>query len=271
MKTILAATDLSPASHAATYHATQLAKALGARVHLVNVYNDPLPPGTESGAWVVLVGTREREQEVVMRQELKRLRTDAAIEVDGRIAGGGTESSIIDEAKKVGADLIVIGRKKEKSNLFGSTATHLLRKTETPVLLVPEGLVYQPPKHIVLAVDFLELVSPQTIAALRNIVSVFDASLQVIHIDKKGGDLNSGETAAKLQLGEALASLDYFYDRIESDDVERGILDFAASHPCELLVMIHHPHGLLHEMFRARHTKTISEEIAVPLLVLRGG
>jgi putative NIF3 family GTP cyclohydrolase 1 type 2 len=128
---------------------------------------------------------------------------------------------------------------------------------------------FTPPKNIVLAVDFEEVVYHKNLDALRQVVNQFDAALSVLHVEKKEAGLSWGEVSVKMQLTKAMSKLNYTFEKIENDNTEQGILSFVSSHPTDMLAMIAHQHSFLARLFRNIHTPSVSFQIHLPLLVLK--
>jgi nucleotide-binding universal stress UspA family protein len=70
----------------------------------------------------------------------RKVPATASIRVEARITTGDPSRGILDIASEVNADLIVMGvppRSRLDEVLFGSTLRALLRRSKTPVLVVP--------------------------------------------------------------------------------------------------------------------------------------
>jgi hypothetical protein len=133
---------------------------------------------------------------------------------------------------------------------------------------VPDKTSFAPIKHVVLASDFDMITNVSCFNPLFKIVQKFDASVQVFHVRKKGVDLSAAELPGKIQLGRAFSKISFLYQDVEDEDVEHGILHFIQSHPSDLLVMVAHHHNIFERIFGTVHTRSISFEAKLPLLVL---
>lgn len=141
-KTILAAIDLSEASGAILRQAREFAAALGARVWVLHVADpDPAFVGREVDPEVMRDDVaREYRRE---HQELQRLSQglrDAGVESTALLVQGSTAETILEEAGRLKADMIVIGSYGKggvRRLLFGSTSEDVLQSANVPVLVVP--------------------------------------------------------------------------------------------------------------------------------------
>jgi nucleotide-binding universal stress UspA family protein len=134
------ATDLSPASHAATDTALELARTFGARLLAISVI-DPgslrLPGGRFSARVDQVRAERERyAQELVARGRAQ------GVSVDFLVWEGDPGESIVDAAQSEGADMIVVGshgRGTVGRFLIGSVSDYVVRQASCPVLVVRLG------------------------------------------------------------------------------------------------------------------------------------
>jgi nucleotide-binding universal stress UspA family protein len=144
-RTLLCPTDLSPTGGAAVRTAYELAGP-SATVHLLHVV-EPLVPA------FAIDGTRLPRVEDPVQQEATDRRIRAALRdgvperalatgVRTRLSvrrGIGVATEVLEEARRVGADVIVIGthgRSALARALMGSVAAEVLRRAEVEVVLV---------------------------------------------------------------------------------------------------------------------------------------
>ncbi|HEY0667886.1 MAG TPA: universal stress protein [Sphingobacteriaceae bacterium] len=259
MKTILVPIDFSPLSRAASEYASYFAKITGAEVHLLHTFLE-IPVSIEPPVPEMISGGQiQTEYESLINKEIEFLKEKYLVNVQGYAVSGFKQSKINDVCEKLNADLIVMGA--------GNTALGSIRNSKVPVMVIPEQASFKPVKHIVLAVDFVEITNPACFDLLSEIVEKFDAMLQVVHVKKKS--LEAGlEEIGKLQLAMLLSKVTYWYQQIEAEGVEEGIKEFIQSHPADLLVMVAHRHNIFQRIFGTIHTSAITYETNLPLLVL---
>lgn len=151
IRTILCAVDLGPHGPEVARHAIGLARSFGAKIHLVHVI-EPLSDYLNAlvANYVpsdVLESVREHgfgQARQEMAQRLNQFCQDLAVDpanLEGnRILEGLPYQAILDEAKRIGADIIVLGSHGQTAvgELFlGSVAHKVIMKSPIPVLLVP--------------------------------------------------------------------------------------------------------------------------------------
>ena len=142
VKKILVPTDFSDASSEALSTAIAFARAFAARIELIHVFVEPtyvLPPPVEMATFPfdmseILIKVQASLEAEVQRVEL------AGIPVEGQTISGRAAPEIVAHAKKVGADLIVMGthgRSGFQHALLGSVAERVVHHSPCPVLVVP--------------------------------------------------------------------------------------------------------------------------------------
>lgn len=140
IRTILVPVDFSETSHHALAYAVDLAFLLRARLHVMTAWQMPIV-GFPDG---VVVATAEVVSRVMEDAEkrlaaLKNEYKERNVEIATEVHQGDARESILEVAKKVGADVIVLGthgRTGVGRWLIGSVAESVVRTSPIPVLTV---------------------------------------------------------------------------------------------------------------------------------------
>ena len=142
-RTILVPLDRSATAQRGLKHAIALARDSGARLRLVHVVDETSTIGMMEGgvdvAPVVRQLTRSGRE---LLERGRRLARNAGVRADAAIhesLGGAAADTILSEAKKSGADLIVMGthgRRGLRHVVLGSVAERVVHRSRVPVLLV---------------------------------------------------------------------------------------------------------------------------------------
>ena len=136
---ILVPTDFSEQAERALSAATSLARALGAKLHVVHVgpdvpyFGPPFAPGLAFANELTAASRKEFDAYMAAVRE-------RGIEAAGTLAIGVAHVEIIRVAKDIGADLIVMGthgRSGFQYLLLGSVAERVVRTSPIPVMVVP--------------------------------------------------------------------------------------------------------------------------------------
>jgi nucleotide-binding universal stress UspA family protein len=165
---ILVAYDGSPEAKAAARHAASLASDQHARLALLTVVPSlaahPVAPGT-----VAVARDIERDFAKLLREITQEMPPDVGVE--SRLVHGKPASKILEVARELRCDLIVIGARghgRLHGALTGCTSTTVVRESQIPVLFVRAGTptAAQPdpapePVSIELPTDFLDEPAPR--------------------------------------------------------------------------------------------------------------
>lgn len=142
MRHILAAVDFSPVSDAVIARAAEIARGCGSELTLLHVAApDPDFVGFGPGPETV---RDSRAQEIVserreLQQTAEELRT-RGLEARALIFQGPTVEKVLEEARRIPADLLVVGshgRGAVGRALLGSVSHAILRHPPCPILVVP--------------------------------------------------------------------------------------------------------------------------------------
>lgn len=139
-KVILVPTDLSETAEEAVDYACELARTLGAKLHLLHVIAVPVVGVPELG--LALTSTMIDTMVADNQAALDRLAAKKAAQADiaPTILRTGDARDVINQtAKEIGADLIVVGthgRRGVTRVLLGSVAENVVRTAPCPVLTV---------------------------------------------------------------------------------------------------------------------------------------
>ncbi len=140
VRTILAAVDFSETSDHALEVALDLAKTLGATLHVAHVYQIPVY-GFPDGAFLAGPEVASRLAQASQRglDELVARYADSGVAIVSHLREGPAHDGILEVAADVHADLLVLGthgRGAIAHALLGSVSEKVVRTSKTPVLTV---------------------------------------------------------------------------------------------------------------------------------------
>lgn len=190
------------------------------------------------------------------------------IEVISSIHKENPKSFIVDRAKTINADLIVLGTSgftAIKDLTVGSVTEYISNHSTIPVLAIPPDCNYKGLDKIVVGVDRNELKQPQSIEQLVHFVYREEPTLVLTQV------LNKGEHLVQFdyRIDNYLMDLDYEHHSIErSDIVGDALTEFAKTIEADLLCMIHHQHNWLGRLFYHSHTKDVLFSLKLPFLII---
>jgi len=174
---VIIATSLTKASDQIVRSGVRIARAAGARIHLVHAYDlTMLYSGAAMGGGVYLPELLEQESAghlLCLQDQAWRLGIQRE-ELAGLTAlEGAPHRVLVETAAAAGASLIVMGAAESwgsLSKLLGSTADRVVRAATCPVLAM-RGELELPPRRVLIAVDL----SPASGEAMRRGLRVLAA------------------------------------------------------------------------------------------------
>ena len=272
MKNILVPTDFSTASRNAVKYSVSLVQSFDATVILINV----VPPSVmidDSILASVMITQAEilEENKKKMEQEIEALSKKYSIKAKGFVRAGSALAIISGMAKVKHAELIVMGMKGkgESNSVFGSTTTALIRKSTYPVFVIPEKAVFKPIDNITYASDFDAAVEPDRYTVLLALADKFNSQVNILNVQKKASSMKPVDAIGKMKASVAFSKHNHQFHTIYEKNVEEGINEFIKQNPTDVLTMVAHKHPFFKHLFGKVHTKAMSYQTKIPLLVLQ--
>ncbi len=262
MKTILIATDFSPASRNASIYGVEFARAIKAKIILFNAFTVPNPPPS--------INVSVSRYDIMM--QIDKLLLDEANLLDpGRklieilCDEGSPTDAIINLVNEKNVDFIIVGMKgagESLKKIFGSTATALAKRTNTPLVVVPEKAKFKKLDILVFAND-ASVLDKGVPKFITEITQLFNSKLYIVRIirNKKIFKIN---TPHLLQQSDAVTTFEYSVDA----DISYALNTFIEMNKADMLVMIPHKHLWLKRLFTKSETKEMIFHTHVPLLIL---
>jgi nucleotide-binding universal stress UspA family protein len=272
MKNILVPTDFSVASRNAAKYAVSLAQSFNAKVTLVNVAVPPVIIDDSILASVMITQAEIMEENrKMMKTEIEALSKKYSIRIKGFVREGFALDIIPEMAKVKHAELIVMGMKgKGKSkSVFGSTTTAIIRNSTYPVFVITEKAVFKPINNITVASDYNATIEMDRYSILLEISEKFNSLINILHVQKKKNSMNPEKAIGKMKTSLAFSKHKHQFHTINENNVEEGINKFIETNPTDILAMVAHKHSLFERMFGKVHTKVMSYQTKIPLLVLQ--
>jgi nucleotide-binding universal stress UspA family protein len=140
---IVVGTDGSHTAGEAVRQATELAKAVGAKVHLVSAY-EPVPQGRlrderqQVPADVQFMVNEREDVEATLKQATDEVQS-AGLDVESHAREGDPADAILDVAEETDADLVVVGNKGmtgAKRFLLGSVPNKVSHHAPCSVMII---------------------------------------------------------------------------------------------------------------------------------------
>lgn len=261
---ILAATDLSPLSLDAVHRARRLASDGGADLSVIHALGSDLTSPVRD-----LLGDDLADQagraEAAVREALGDALAPVAPgrEVDLVVEAGQPGTVVPAYARGAEADLVVLGARGSGTLhrlLFGSTAGHLLRQCDVPVLVVKTEPVaaYE---RVLVAVD-RSPASARLVGLVRTVAA--EADLVLLHVSPAGEAEPGGLAGWAAEVGVPTGA-----ELVEAvGDPAEEILGHARDRGCDLVAMGKHGTAAREERALGSVTKAVVEDGTSDVLVL---
>jgi len=272
MKTIVAATDFTPASWNAVRFAAEMAIDFRTDLMIVHATHIPVVSDVYFDLRKTMDDWKDEDQfqlDKLMEKMHKTFGNELRIHSKLKIGFGVDVIRDTVTGGKVGAVVMGIGQT-EKFNqiVFGSTSTDLAGTVNCPVIIVPEKARYKHWRSIAFAFDQKHIPAGKGLKMLKDVITLHDSKLNFINVMDTPfieGDDSSLKPLYKQFSGVEMKTNFLPY---RPNMVEEALLEWVRRHKASLLVMVARKHNLLWRMFNERMTKKIAFASKVPLVVL---
>ncbi len=270
MKTILVATDFSPAAMNAANYAADMALAINAEIHLFHVYQIPISY-SEIPAIV---------NEEVMQQDAEKAINGVKVDLKQKTGG---KLNIVTEVKtgvffqelrkvceRIRPYSVVMGSQGKTAAerlFFGSHAVYAMKNLMWPIITVPPEARFSFFKKVGLACDFDKVNDSTPVDEIKLLVNNFHAELHILNTGSKK-EFKPQLVYESGVLQEMLAGLKPNYHFISNKDTDEGIIDFAEKNDIDLLIVLPKRHGLTEKLIYKSHTKQLVLHSHVPVMAL---
>lgn len=273
IETILVPVDFSDCSNNALAYAIELATRYKARLILLHCYVVHIPAAEITMDMEPRLA-EEYQQNAEKNFFLLKEKMTSLQKVNYRevIKTSFINVGIEAAAEEYQADLIVMGTKGAGNRIdafFGSNTYHAIKKSQVPVLTIPEGATFIPLDKILFAADFKHVEDLESLDIVRNLSSQFGAEIQILHVGHGWTELNMHQTREAAAIIEHFGDTEHSYHFIKKEiRVEDAIDDHLDKHQNELLVLIARKHKFPGSLFRKKMTRKAVMQTELPLLTI---
>ena len=272
MKLIIAPTDFSPMADNAVKYSIDMAKAMGANLMLVNVYQLPI-----SYSEVPLINISLDELRKISEEKLEELKRNIKT-LTGNQLTVYTESKlgyVTEELEKLSITLhpfaIVMGTRGVTGVgrfFLGSNTLSVIKHLEVPVFVIPPGATFKSFRKIGLTSDLRDVVDATPVEPVRELVNFFNADLHVLNVDLKQRRFTPYTPEETMNLETLLSGMNPVFDFIEHESVEQGISEFAEKNNIDLLITLPKKHNALEQLFETSTTRKLIHQTNIPLMCI---
>lgn len=207
-----------------------------------------------------------RETNLYLQTIIKSVDTKG-VDVKMISAKGGTIDSINAVDNELGIDLIVVGPRSNsiKEEVFlGSTSGSIVKQTEIPVLVVPEGYKFKPFKVALTAFKSGKLNREGILTPLQKIKQVFNTKINLLLVK------TPHYKEEDVVLDSALKAIQNELTTSENATTFQGVLEHFQSNNPDLLCVFRRKRGFFKKLWEKNTILKSEFHTSIPLLVLRG-
>lgn len=261
MKNILVPVGSSKNSVSNLQYAIDLAKEIHAKVFIVAVFQELSKVGNMNKVNAIMrEDTKNRLEEVLAQVDKKEVQV-AAHPLKGNITDG-----IHNFNMQIPIDLMVLAPRSNSISeevYLGHTSGKLLKSTNIPLLVVPEGLKFQKPKTMLMAFKNGSFTPDKVLDPIRIFVDSFDAKVNVLHV-------KTPETTKEMaQVTDNLTKLHTTYKTVESATTFQAVLEHFHLHNPDMVCVVRRKRGFFKRLWEKNTILKREFNTSKPLLVLR--
>jgi nucleotide-binding universal stress UspA family protein len=270
MKTILVATDFSPAATNAANYAAEMALAINADILLLHVYQIPVGY-LEVPIAVSLedMGKGAEKQINDLKEQLIK-KTNNKLHIATEVRMGSFFKELKNVCESIIPYTVVMGSQGTTATehlFFGSNTVHAMKHLAWPVITVPVGLIFSAIKKIGIACDFEKVVDTIPVDEIKMLIHDFKAELHIINTGSKK-EFKPEVVFESGLVQEMLGELKPNYHFITNENTDLGIIDFAEKDHIDLLIVFPKRHSLIDKIMHKSHTKQLVLHTYVPVMAL---
>ena len=270
MKTILVATDFSPAALNAVNYAADMAAAINGDLYLLNICQVPI--GYAEVPVIVNLDELMNEAKIEINKLKDELthKTGNGLQIKTEVREGAFFQQVKNVCELIKPYTVVMGSQgttAAERMFFGGHAVNAMKNLEWPLITVPQGSRFSAIKKIGFACDFTEVIDTTPVDEIKMLVNDFNAELHVLNTGKQS-EFNPDTVFQSGMLQEMIGSLNPNYHFIASENIDDGIIDFAEKNNIDLLLVLPKRHSLFEKLVHKSHTKQLVLHSHVPVMAL---
>lgn len=151
---------------------------------------------------------------------------------------------------------------------IGTNAGNVITKVKCTTLVVPENAKYCTPKKIAFPTDFSIFYNPQTIQPILDILEVYNATVNVLHINKCCSELNEDQQRNKEYLTDYFTNYKYSFNFTINNQIENAVQQFVDENGIHLITMLAKNLNYFQRILFHPKANEISYYKNIPFLVL---
>jgi nucleotide-binding universal stress UspA family protein len=262
MKSILVPVGSSKNAVSHLQYAVDFAKAFGAKLYVVQVYN----VYTKAGTMMKVDDIIERESLAFLKSHVEKV-NKRGVEVIVKTFKGKLVDTLELACQALDVDLIILEPRTNsiKDEVYlGKTSGKIVKQTNIPALIVPEGYVYKPIVKILLAMKSAIIKKEDALTPLKAIKNQFKSVLNLLLV--KTPFHNEGD----FDVNDDLSSLITNTTISENATTYQGVLEHYKENDPDLLCVVRRKRGFFVKKWENNTILKKDFSSNLPVLVLSG-
>ena len=262
MKNILVPVGSSKNAVSHLQYAIDFAKAIDSKVYVVQVYN----VYTKAGTMIKIDHILQRESKEFLDNLVSKI-DRKGVEVFTRTFKGNLIDTLELASEKAKIDLFLIEPRTNsdvEEVFLGKTSGKIIKQTEIPALIVPEGYVFKPIEHILMAVKSALIRKENTLFPLKSIKENFSAKVDLLLVKTPYHNDND------FDVNEDLSNLITNTIKTENATTFQGVLEHYKSYNPDMLCVVRRKRGFFAKKWEKNEILKKDFHSFIPVLVLSG-
>ena len=262
MKNILVPVGSSKNAQSHLQYAVDFAEAFGAKLFIVQIYN----VFTKAGTMLNIDKIIERESLEFLNGLVSKIDTKS-VDVTVRSLKGDLVDTLELACKAADIDLILVEPRTNSikdSVYLGKTSGRIIKQTQIPALIVPEGYTFKPTINILMAVKSAIIKKMGVLNPLKAIQDKFKSEVNLLLVKTpyhKEGDFD---------VQEELESITSNTTTTENATTFQGVLEHFQSHQPDMLCVVRRKRGFFAKKWEKNTILKKDFHSSIPVLVLSG-
>jgi nucleotide-binding universal stress UspA family protein len=276
MKRILLPTDFSENAFNAASYALHLFKDEPCTFYLLNTYT----PGAYHSGMMLDSYSALQFEEITRKNALRGLDSmeerlmEEYKNKNHKIEKRATFNLLIDEIltliKENNIDLIIMGTKGAtgaKEVFLGTNTMYAIKKSNCPVIAVPSGFSFEPPKEILFTTDFKFNIKNKHLSILRDVCTTHISRLNILNV-YYGVPISDQQEKAKNFLDSYFDKTAHLFHEKQDVELTEAIAEFQIKNKINFMVMIHNKHSFFENLLFKPVINELVYHTNVPFLVI---
>lgn len=261
MKNILVPVGASENAVSNLQYAIDLAQEVDAYVYVISVFQEFSKVGGLTKVNTIIKEDTENRLEEVLSKVNKRDVTVIAHPIKGSVV-----ETINRFNRHLPIDLMVLSPRSNSIReevYLGNTSGKIMKQTNIPILIVPEGATFKRPETILMAFKNGQFENKKMLDPLRKFVKNFGTEINVLHVE------TPESTGEMKRVSDTLTKMQSSYTKTENATTFQAVLEHFRSHNPDMLCVVRRKRGFFKKLWEKNVVLKKEFHTSKPLLVLR--